>query len=253
MLIIISPAKKLGKPSLNRSINSNIEFPKESKELMKILKTYKPEDLSKLMKISPNLGELNYERNLKWEYPFTSNEKGIALHMFQGEVFRGIDIESFTEDDFMFAQEHLRILSGLYGLIKPADTILPYRLEMGTKLENSKGKNLYEFWGNKITDKINEHIKKQGDNILINLASNEYFKSVKKKNLNAKIISPIFKEEKNGEYKTIAIYAKKARGMMTRFIIKNRLTKPDDIKGFNLENYCYNEELSAENKIVFIR
>ncbi len=253
MLIVISPAKNLGKPTLNNKINSEIEFPKESSELMKVLKNFKPEELSKLMKISPKLSELNYERNLKWNYPFISTEKGLALHMFQGEVFRGIDIDSFTEEDFSFAQEHLRILSGLYGLIKPADIILPYRLEMGTKLENNKGKNLYEFWGNKITEKLNEHIKKQGDDILINLASNEYFKAIKPRFLKAEIITPIFKEEKNGEYKTIAIYAKKARGMMTRFIIKNRLNNPEDIKIFNEENYSYNEELSSKNKLIFVR
>lgn len=253
MIIIISPAKKLGKPVLNKKINSNIEFPKESKDLMKVLKKLKAEDLSKLMKISPNLGELNYERNLKWEYPFTSKEQGLALHMFQGEVYRGIDIETFTDDDFEFAQEHLRILSGLYGLIKPADTILPYRLEMGTKLETSKGKNLYEFWENKITEKLNNHISEQGDNVLINLASNEYYKVVKPKLLNAKVITPIFKDEKNGEYKTIAFYAKKARGMMTRFIIKNRLNNIEEIKEFNDEKYSYNEELSSENKLVFVR
>lgn len=253
MLIIISPAKKLGKPFLKRKINSNIEFPKESQELIKVLKTLKSEDLSKLMKISPKLGELNYERNLKWEYPFTSSEKGLALHMFQGEVYRGIDIEDFTDEDFKFAQEHLRILSGLYGLIKPADIILPYRLEMGTKLETSKGKNLYEFWNNKITKKLNNHISEQGDNTLINLASNEYFKAVKPKILNANVITPIFKEEKNGEYKTIAIYAKKARGMMTRFILKNKLSNLEDIKTFSTENYCYNEELSSENEIIFVR
>ncbi len=253
MLIIISPAKKLGKPTLKKNINSEIEFPNESKELMEVLKAFKSEELSKLMKISPKLGELNFERNLKWEYPFTIKEKGLALHMFQGEVFRGIDVETFTEKDFVYAQNHLRILSGLYGLIKPADTILPYRLEMGTKLQNSKGKNLYEFWGNKITEKLNKHIKEQGDNILINLASNEYFKSIKKRNLKAEIITPIFKEEKNGEYKTITIYAKKARGMMSRFIIKNRLSNPEDIKAFDTENYCYNEELSSENEIIFTR
>jgi len=253
MLIIISPAKKLGNPTLNSKIFSEIDFPKESSELIKILHKFKPEELSKLMKISPKLSELNYERNLKWNYPFTSKERGLALHMFQGEVFRGINIETFTEDDFIFAQKHLRILSGLYGLIKPSDIILPYRLEMSTKLENKKGKNLYEFWGNKITEKLNNHIEKQGDNIIINLASNEYFKVIKPKLLNSEIFTPIFKEEKNGNYKTIAIYAKKARGLMTSFIIKNRLTQVNEIKSFNKENYLYSEELSSENKLIFVR
>lgn len=253
MLIIISPAKNLGTPTLNRKTISEIDFPKESKELMKVLKTLSPDELSKLMKISPKLSELNYERNLKWNYPFTSEEKGIALHMFQGEVYRGIDIETFTETDFSFAQEHLRIISGLYGLLKPADTILPYRLEMGTKLENNNGKNLYEFWGNKITEKINNIIERQNYNILVNLASNEYFKSIKKKNLNARIITPSFKEYRNGEYKNITVYAKKARGFMTRFIIKNRIENFEDLKTFDTENYCYNEELSTENEIVFTR
>ncbi len=253
MLIVISPAKNLGSPTLNRKIISEIDFPKESTELMKVLKTYKPEAISKLMKISPKLSELNYERNLKWNYPFTSEEKGIALHLFQGEVYRGIDIETFTENDFVFAQEHLRILSGLYGLLKPADTILPYRLEMGTKLQNKKGKNLYEFWGNKITEQINTILKNKNDNILVNLASNEYFKSIKKKKLNARIITPSFKEFRNGEYKNITVYAKKARGFMTRFIIKNKIENFEELKTFDTENYCYNEELSSINEIIFTR
>ena len=253
MLLIISPAKKLGTVSINKKGTTQIEFPKESKELVNILKEYKPQDLSALMKISPKLGELNYERFIKWSHPFTGDECGTALHMFKGDVYRGMDVETFSKEDLKFVQKHLRILSGLYGILKPLDVILPYRLEMGTKLKTKKGKNLYEFWNEKITEKINHHIAEQGDNVLINLASDEYFKSIKTKVLNAKIITPVFKEYKNGDYKVVSIYAKKARGLMSRYIIKNRINNIEELKGFDSEKYYYNEELSSKNKLIFVR
>ncbi len=253
MLLIISPAKKLGTVSINKKDTTQIEFPKESKELINILKEFKPQDLSALMKISPKLGELNYERFIKWQYPFTGDEQGTALHMFKGDVYRGMDVDTFSKEDLKFAQKHLRILSGLYGILKPLDVILPYRLEMGTKLKTENGKNLYEFWNEKITEKTNQHIKEQGDNVLINLASDEYFKSIKTKVLKAEIITPVFKEYKNGDYKIVSIFAKKARGLMSRYIIQNRINKIEDLKGFDSEKYYYNEELSTENKLIFVR
>ncbi|MCF6366009.1 MAG: peroxide stress protein YaaA [Bacteroidales bacterium] len=253
MLLIISPAKKLSANSVKFDDSSTVEFPDESKELVSILKKYKPADLSALMKISPKLGELNYERFIKWKYPFESEEAGTAINLFKGDVYRGMDVDTFTKEDLKFAQKHLRILSGLYGVLKPLDIILPYRLEMGTKLKTKKGKNLYDFWKDKITEKINSYLKEQGDNILINLASDEYFKSIKPKKLKAKVITLVFKEYKNGEYKIVSIYAKKARGLMSRFIIKNKITTPEDIKGFNEDNYFYDDELSSENKLIFVR
>jgi len=253
MLLVISPAKKLSTNKILIKESSTIEFSEESKELANVLKNYKPEDLSTLMKISPNLAELNFERYIKWQYPFESNEAGTALYMFKGDVYRGMNAEIFSEDNIEFAQKHLRILSGLYGVLKPLDKILPYRLEMGTKLKTKRGKNLYEFWDMKITERINAHISEQGDNILINLASDEYFKAIKQINLNAEIITPVFKEYKNEEYKIISIYAKRARGLMSRFIIQNKITNPDELKVFNLENYFYNEELSSKSKLIFTR
>jgi len=254
MLIIISPAKKLdNKPSKKYKNSSSIHFSEESKQLTSILKQYKPQDLSILMKISPKLAELNFERFIKWEYPFTSNEAGTSVNMFKGDVYQSLKAETFSKEDENYAQDHLRILSGLYGVLKPLDIILPYRLEMGTNLETKAGKNLYEFWGDKINKKIQDDLDAQGDNILINLASNEYFKSIKVKNLTARIITPAFKEYKNGSYKMISIFAKKARGFMSRYIIENKLSDPEDLKGFDYEKYSFNEELSSKDQFVFTR
>ena len=254
MLIIISPAKKLDNKTKQKIKNAGtINFVDESKEIATILKEYKPADLSALMSISPKLGELNFERFLKWEYPFKSNEAGKAIHMFQGDVYTSLQAENFSDDNMLFAQKHLRILSGLYGVLRPMDLILPYRLEMGTKLKTEKGKNLYEFWGNKINKKIQDALNDQEDNILINLASNEYFKSVKAKDLSARIITPAFKEYKNGSYKIISFFAKKARGLMSRYIITNKLTDPEDLIGFDYDKYSYNDELSSKDEFVFTR
>jgi cytoplasmic iron level regulating protein YaaA (DUF328/UPF0246 family) len=253
MLILISPAKNLSKKMILYPKSSDIEFVKESKTLVTILKNYKPKDLSSLMKISPKLGELNYERYINWSYPFNSDQKGTALYMFHGDVYLGLKAETFNEKEIEFAQKHLRILSGLYGIIKPLDIILPYRLEMSTKLKTDKGNNLYQFWDNKITERINQHLTDQNDTVLINLASDEYFKSVNLKYLKAEVITPVFKEFKNGKYKTISIFAKKARGLMSNFIIKNQINKPEDLIRFNEENYFYNAELSSKNKLIFVR
>ncbi len=253
MIIIISPAKKLKETSLKIKGLTDIEFPEEGKELISELRKYKPEQLSSLMNISPKLAELNYERFIKWEYPFESEEAGAALFMFNGDVYRGMQTEGFSEADILFTQNHLRMLSGLYGLIKPLDKILPYRLEMGTKMKTKSGKNLYEFWGSTITEKINETLQKQNDKNLINLASNEYFKAVREDKVTGKIITPIFKESKGDTFKVVAIHAKRARGLMCRFIIKNKLKDTEDLKGFDSENYSFNNELSSETKFVFTR
>ncbi len=252
MLLIISPAKKLsGKIKNNFKHTSSFEFINESKSLVSVLKKYKPEDLSGLMNISPKLGELNFERYLKWKYPFESDEAGLAVLMFQGDVYQGLQAENLSGNEINFTQKQLMILTGLYSVLIPLDLILPYRLEMGTKLKTKKGNNLYEFWDGKISKKIKEALKDQGDDILINLASNEYYKSVNAKDLGVRIITPAFKEYKDGNYKMISFYAKKARGLMCRYVIKNKLTNPEDLKGFDYENYSFNHELSSETEFVF--
>lgn len=253
MLILISPAKKL---QSNKNVHlklTNIEFPGESKELVSEIRKYTPQDLSSLMDISPKLAELNFERYVKWEFPFNSEDAGPALYMFNGDVYRGMQASTFSEDEISFAQNHLRILSGLYGLLKPADKIMPYRLEMGTKLKTKKGKNLYEFWGDKITELINKQLKAGKEKYVINLASNEYFKAVKPEKIQGKIITPVFKEQKGENFKVIAIHAKRARGLMCRYIIKNKLSDIEDLKGFDYENYSFNYSLSSEKEFVFTR
>ncbi len=255
MLLVISPAK-----SLDFSIQKNIEgtsippFLNESKLLVERLRQFRTEELSKLMNISAKLAELNYERFVKWHLPFNLDNAKPAIFVFKGDVYQGMDIESFSNEDIEFANRHLRILSGLYGVLKPLDLIQEYRLEMGTKLENRKGKNLYEFWGDKITTEINKAIEQSsGEKVLINLASNEYFKSIQKKKLNYEVITPVFKDYKNGQYKIISFFAKKARGMMSRFIIQNKIEKAEDIKAFNLADYHFNQELSKDKEWVFTR
>jgi len=253
MLIIISPAKKSQIPQIKRKDYTKIEFPEESKILVSELRKFKPEKLSSLMNISPKLAELNYERYINWNFPFETDNTGAALFMFNGDVYRGMQPNDFTEDDVLFTQNRLRILSGLYGIIKPLDKIMPYRLEMGTKLQTENGQNLYQFWGDKITERLNKYLQKSENKVLINLASDEYFKAVKKLNVTGKIITPVFKEQKRENFKVIAIYAKRARGLMCRFIIKNKITKTEDLKVFDYEKYSYNEDLSSEEEFVFTR
>ena len=255
MLIVISPAK-----SLDFSIQTNIKeysippFLNDSKLLIENLRKYRPEQLSSLMNISAKLAELNYERFVKWHLPFSPENAKPALFVFKGDVYQGLDTETLSKEDISFANNHLRILSGLYGILKPLDLIQEYRLEMGSKLKNERGKNLYEFWGDKITDEINKAVEQSsGEKFLINLASNEYFKSINKKKLNYEVITPVFKDYKNGQYKIISFFAKKARGLMSRFIIQNRIEKAEDIKAFNLSDYRYNEELSKDKEWVFTR
>ncbi|MBV1912684.1 MAG: peroxide stress protein YaaA [Cycloclasticus sp.] len=254
MLLVISPAKTLDfdtPPST--SIYSQPEFLDDSAELIDQLKTLSPSDVSTLMSISDKLGVLNSNRFIDWQLPFTSDNSKQALLSFKGDVYEGMDTTSLSQDDLTWANDHLRILSGLYGLLKPLDLIQPYRLEMGTKFSNERGKNLYEFWGNKITNKINQDLAEQKSPVLINLASNEYFKSVKTKQLNAAVITPVFKDWKNDKYKIISFYAKKARGMMSAYIIKNRLESPSDIKQFDTAGYAFSAEQSTESEWVFLR
>ena len=212
-----------------------------------------PDDISSLMGISEKLGSLNFERYADWQTPFTkANAKQAAL-AFKGDVYTGLAAQNFTTDEFKFAQQHLRILSGLYGVLRPLDLMQPYRLEMGTKLNNPRGEDLYQFWGNLITESLNKQLKSIKADTVINLASNEYFKAVNKTLLNAEIISPAFKDLKNGKYKIISFYAKKARGLMAAWIIKKGLTDPSQLKKFRGEGYRYSAEQSKARQPVFIR
>lgn len=225
----------------------------QSQQLINRLRKFSSLDISDLMKVSAKIADLNFDRYESWKKPFTVKNAKQSILAFKGDVYTGLDAESFKADDLKFAQNHLRVLSGLYGLLRPLDLMQPYRLEMGTKLKTDSGKNLYEFWGSDITEGLNKQLKKIKSKYLINLASNEYFKSVKPKELSAEIITPAFKEFKNGEYKMIGIYAKKARGLLSRYIIQNRLSDPEDIKSFSEEGYRFNKTLSKGNNFVFTR
>lgn len=254
MLIVVSPAKTLDYESpLATEKFTQPELIEYSKELIDVCRKLTPADVASLMKVSDKIADLNVGRFQEWSETFTTENSRQAILAFKGDVYTGLEAETLSDADFEYAQKHLRMLSGLYGLLKPLDLMQPYRLEMGTKLANDKGSNLYQFWGNVITDKLNEAIAEQGDNVLINLASNEYFKAVKPKNLDAQVITPIFKDCKNGQYKVISFYAKKARGMMARYIIENRIESVADLTKFDTAGYYFVEEESTPTDLVFKR
>lgn len=254
MLLVVSPAKNLDYESdLATTEFSQPTLLEHSQLLIDECIKLSPADIAGLMKISDKLAGLNAARFGEWQTPFTPDNARQAVLAFNGDVYTGLDAASFSDKDFAFAQQHMRILSGLYGLLKPLDLMQAYRLEMGTKLANSRGTNLYQFWGSLITDALNEVLAEQQDQVLVNLASNEYFKSVKKKELNADIITPSFKDWKNGQYKMISFFAKKARGLMARYIIQNQITDVEQIKGFDLDGYEFNAELTKGNDWVFTR
>jgi cytoplasmic iron level regulating protein YaaA (DUF328/UPF0246 family) len=254
MLIVISPAKTLDyETPAKTKIATRPDYLDDSQQLITRLRKLSALDIAELMKVSKKIADLNFDRYEAWKKNFSDKQAKQALLAFKGDVYTGLDAESFTAKDFKFAQEHLRILSGLYGLLRPLDLMQAYRLEMGTRLDTDRGKNLYEFWGSTITQGLNQQLKKIKSDTLINLASNEYFKSVKPKELNAEIITPAFKEYKGGDYKMIGIYAKKARGLLSRYIIKHQLSDPGDIKAFNEEGYRFNKGLSRGNNWVFTR
>ena len=254
MLVVISPAKTLDFDRINETLPmTKPEFLKEARILAKELKEYDNISLGKLMKISDKLATLNRERFQTWSE--TLDDARQCLIAFKGDVYRGMDVGSFTMEDFFYANDHLRILSGLYGVLRPFDGINQYRLEMGIKLKFDSYKNLYEYWGNKLIHNLAEQIREKGDNILVNLASYEYFKSIEniEKLEGIKVINPIFKEERNGQYKIISLKAKRARGLMTSYIIKNKITSVDELKKFKDEGYEFKEELSDDKDLVFIR
>lgn len=254
MLVVIAPAKTL---DFNKEIifteYTIPEHLNKSEQLVIVLRKKPPVKLSELMAISPKLSQLNYERFQEWHLPFKEDNARQAVFVFRGNVYLGLDIDRFLRDDLLYSQNHLRILSGLHGLLKPLDLIQPYRLEMGSKLKYRGKNNLYEFWGDLITKSLQTALDEQGDNLLINLASDEYFKSVNTKKLKARIITPVFKDYKNGSYKFLSFYGKKARGMMARYILKKRITNIDDLKLFEEEGYFYNDNLSEGDELVFTR
>ncbi|MGD8176217.1 peroxide stress protein YaaA [Marinimicrobium sp. ARAG 43.8] len=254
MLMLISPAKTLDfdTPPVTEKA-SQPDFLDQSRELLTVLRDLAPQDLSALMGISDKLGQLNYDRFQQWHTPFTPDNAKQAALAFKGDVYTGLEAEQFNAKDFDFAQKHLRILSGLYGILRPLDLIQPYRLEMGTKLTNPRGDNLYQFWGERLTHALNSELADMKNPVVINLASNEYFKSVQPKGLQAPLITPVFKDWKNGQYKIISFYAKKARGLMAAYAIRHRLQRAEDLKAFDSDGYVYNSTLSSDKQWVFTR
>ncbi len=254
MLMVISPAKTLDYESdINTPTPTQPDFLKQSQELVDALKGYKPPQMAKLMKLSDKLADLNVGRYQEWKRPFNEKNARPALLAFKGDVYTGLAAEALNKNDLKFAQKHLRMLSGLYGLLRPLDLMQPYRLEMGTKLENPKGKDLYEFWGEIPVKALNKQLKALKNQELVNLASNEYFKVVDTKQLEGEIITPVFKDWKSGRYKVISFFAKKARGMMVRYAIDNRITKAEDLKGFDRAGYVFNAEMSSQKEWVVTR
>jgi len=254
MLAILSPAKTLDyETPLKTKLNSQPIYGRESNQLIKTLRTFEPFEVASLMKISDKLADLNHKRYVEWRNKPAESKTRPAALAFKGDVYQGLEAESFNDNDLKFAQRHLRILSGLYGLLRPLDVIQPYRLEMGTKLKTSKGQNLYDYWGTKLTNGLNEALKESKEGTLVNLASNEYFGAVQPKLLEGSLLNIGFKEKRNGQLKFVSFSAKKARGLMAKFIIKERLKNPDDLKNFDLEDYKFNKKLSSELDWTFSR
>ncbi|BCE00229.1 peroxide stress protein YaaA [Marinicellulosiphila megalodicopiae] len=256
MLVVVSPAKSLDyETPLTTELYSEPQFLKQTYQLAKQAKKLSPANIASMMKLSDNLAMLNYERFQHFEKDFTKENSRQAAFAFNGDVYTGLDFYTLDQDKINYAQRHLRMLSGLYGVLRPLDLMQPYRLEMGTKFEIGKAPNLYKFWGNTLANYLNDEIKSQENDTqyLINLASTEYFKSVPKKEMQFPIIEPVFKDFKNGDYKIISFFAKKARGLMARYIIDNEIKNPTQLQKFNVDGYEYHPELSKQNAPVFLR
>ena len=254
MLFLLSPAKKLDYDSpLATSLHTDPLFIEEAKGLIDILKTKSASDIAELMSLSPALSELNAERYQSWSPRFTLSNARPAALAFNGDVYEGLQANDLTEKDLQWAQSHVAILSGLYGVLRPLDLMQPYRLEMGTRLENDKGKNLYDYWKAVVAPYLNGRLAKEKDPVVVNLASDEYFKAVDIKNLKARVIQCVFQDQKAGQWKIISFYAKRARGLMARYAIKHRVTRPEMLAEFNSEGYAYVKELSSSHKLVFRR
>jgi len=254
MLTVISPAKTLDYDT--PPVTERFTLPQyldHSQALISQLRDLSPAQISELMHLSDKLAGLNAARFGSWSADFTPDNAKQALLAFKGDVYTGLDAESLSEDDFSYAQDHLRMLSGLYGLLRPLDLMQPYRLEMGTKLANPRGKDLYAFWYTRISEWLNQALAEQGDDVLLNLASNEYFSAVKRSTLKARIINVDFKDWKNGQYKIISFYAKKARGMMSRFVIQERIADPEQLKQFDVQGYYYSVEQSKPDQLGLLR
>ena len=254
MLTVISPAKTLDfdTPPTTRK-KTQPQFLAQAGRLVDDARQLSPDEIRALMGVSENIATLNHERFMNWGTPFTLDNAKQAVLAFKGDVYTGLEADTLSAAQLGFAQKHLGILSGLYGLLRPLDLMQPYRLEMGLKFENSGGKNLYEFWGGSITNALNKQLGKSGSRVLVNLASNEYFKSVQARELDADIVTPVFKDLKGDKYKIISFFAKKARGQMARFIIENELNEPDGLKKFKVDGYRYNRSESTARELVFTR
>ena len=254
MLTVVSPAKTLDyETELPKVKTSKARLLEQSAPLVDVLRTKKPWELSKLMGISDELAVLNSNRYQQWKLPFRAPAARPAIYAFKGDVYAGLDAYALAEQDIQFAQGHLRILSGLYGVLKPLDRILPYRLEMGTRLTVNGHANLYQYWGNQITELIKKDLARTRTKVLVNLASQEYFKVVKSAQLKAKVVTPVFLDRKGGEYKMVSFWAKKARGLMARFILQNQLQEPGQLTEFDTDGYYFSGERSDEQKLVFLR
>ncbi|MFH7764455.1 peroxide stress protein YaaA [Acinetobacter sp. BSP-28] len=254
MLALISPAKTLDYESaLPTDVYTLPRLLEHSQELIDVSRKLSAADIANLMSVSEKIAKLNVERFNDWQAEFNFSNARQALFAFKGDVYTGLDAYALNDLHITYAQQHLRMLSGLYGLLRPLDLMMPYRLEMGTKLKNPRGHNLYEFWGENITHLINADLEQANSELLVNLASDEYYKSVKPSKIKAEIIKPVFLDQKNGKYKVISFYAKKARGLMARYIVENQLNKAEDLKSFNVEGYYFDAESSLRGELVFKR
>lgn len=254
MLALISPAKTLDyETALPTDIYTQPRLLEQSQQLIDVCRKLSATEIASLMTVSEKIANLNVERFRDWNAEFDFSNARQALFAFKGDVYTGLDAYHLKDQDIDFAQQHLRMLSGLYGLLRPLDLMMPYRLEMGTKLKNSRGNNLYEFWGSIITDQINQDLAEIDAKLLVNLASDEYYKSVNEKKIRAEIIKPVFLDQKNGKYKVISFYAKKARGLMARYLIENKLSQVEQLKAFDSEGYYFDAESSSDKELVFKR
>lgn len=254
MLFVVSPAKNLdyesAVPTDTYTMPALLD---EAEELVAVCKELSPQELGSLMKISDKLAGLNAARFAEWQRPFTLDNAKQAMFAFNGDVYAGLEAASLSASAIDYSQQHMRILSGLYGVLRPLDLMQPYRLEMGTRLTNLGGKNLYEFWADRVTENLNDALAEADSQVLVNLASNEYFKAVNKKKLSVPIVTPVFKDTKNGQQKVISFYAKKARGMMGRFILESQPRHVDDLKAFDMAGYAFDKQASSELELVFTR
>lgn len=254
MLLVLSPAKSLDYETAPSTKEHTLpDFITEASQLIGVLRKYSLSDVAELMGLSDKLAALNVARYEQWSKKFTEQNSKQAILAFNGDVYEGLDAPNLSKKSLKFAQDHVRVLSGLYGVLRPLDLMQPYRLEMGTSLTNPKGRDLYAFWGDKVTNKLNEDLSAHKNKVLLNLASDEYFKVVKPAKLSAELVSPVFQDEKAGQYKIISFYAKRARGLMTKFIVENQIDTPDALKDFNLEGYRYAAKESTPAKPVFRR